>query len=162
MDFFQKLGNTLSNTGKDIAEKTKKLSDTSKLNHEITKQQESINRVYSQIGKVYFDNYSNLDYPDLKELCDSIKESNEKIEEYKSEITKIKGIINCPKCNSEVSASATFCGSCGFKLKEEQVASEVLNNNTNVLEANPVVDNNVQAVNNNIVNNEENNNIINQ
>ena len=31
MDFFQKIGNTLSNTGKDIAEKTKKLSDTSKL-----------------------------------------------------------------------------------------------------------------------------------
>ena len=124
MDFFQKLGNTLSNTGKDLAEKTKKLSDTSKLNHEITKQQEAIDRAYNQIGKLYFDNYSNLDYPDLKELCDSIKEANTKIEEYKAEIIKIKGIINCPKCNQEVSISATFCGNCGYKMKEESSESD--------------------------------------
>lgn len=126
MDFFERIGNTLSNTGKDLAEKTKKMSDTSKLNHEITKQQESIDKIYSQIGKLYFNNYSNLDYPDLKELCNSIKEANKKIDEYKAEITQIKGIINCPKCNSEVSNSATFCGSCGYKLKED-IVSETAN-----------------------------------
>lgn len=124
MDFFQRLGNTLSNTGKDIAEKTKKMSDTSKLNHEITKQQEAINRTYSQIGKLYFENYADLDYPDLKELCDSIKEANNKIEEYKQQIIQIKGLTNCPSCNKEVPTSAAFCASCGYKLKEEEPASD--------------------------------------
>lgn len=124
MDFFQKIGNTLSNTGKDIAEKTKKMSDISKLNHEITKQQEAIDRTYSEIGKLYFKNYSELDYPDLKELCDSIKEANKKIEEFNAEIIQIKGIINCPKCNAEVSTTATFCGNCGYKLKEEEPSVE--------------------------------------
>lgn len=126
MDFFQKLGNTLSNTGKDIAKKTKDMSDISKLNHEVTKQQESIDKTYTQIGKIYFENYSELDYSDLKELCDSIKVSNKKIEEFKAEIIQIKGIINCPKCNKEISNSATFCANCGYKLKEE--ASPVENN----------------------------------
>lgn len=119
MDFFQKLGNTLSNTGKDIAKKTKDMSDISRLNHEITKQQEAIDRLYAQIGKLYFEKYSNSDYSDLKELCNSINEANTKIEEFKEEIVQIKGITKCPKCNSEISNSATFCGSCGYKLKEE-------------------------------------------
>lgn len=119
MDFFQKIGNTLSNTGKDIAEKTKKLSDTSKLNSEISKQQNAINQAYSQIGKIYFEKYSNLDCSELKELCDSITASNTKINELKKEITQIKGLVNCPNCNAEVATSATFCGSCGHKLKEE-------------------------------------------
>lgn len=124
MDFFQKLGNTLSNTGKDIAKKTKDMSDISRLNHEITKQQEQIDRTYSEIGKLYFQNYSTVDYPELKELCDSIKEANQKIEDLKAEITQIKGIINCPKCNSEVSTSAMFCANCGYKLKEETANTE--------------------------------------
>lgn len=124
MDFFQKIGNTLSNTGKDIAKKTKDMSDISRLNHEVTKQQEVIDKTYSKIGKLYFENYSDLDYPELKELCDSIKECKKKIEDFKAEITQIKGIINCPKCNSEVSATATFCGSCGYKLKEETATAE--------------------------------------
>lgn len=119
MDFFQKLGNTLSNTGKDIAKKTKDMSDISRLNHEITKQQEAIDKTYNQIGKLYFENYSNLDYADLKELCDSIKEANQKIEDFKVEITQIKGITNCPNCNQEVSNNATFCGSCGYRLKDD-------------------------------------------
>lgn len=131
MDFFQKIGNTLSNTGKDIAKKTKDMSDISRLNHEITKQQELIDKTYSKIGKFYFENYSNLDYPELKELCDSIKEANKKIDEFKSEITQIKGIINCPKCNAEVSATAAFCGSCGCKLKEESENPSTINNNEN-------------------------------
>ncbi len=125
MDFFQKLGNTLSNTGKDIAKKTKDMSDISKLNHEITKQQEAIAKTYSQIGKFYFENYSELDYPELKEFCNSIKEANQKIEDFKAEIIQIKGIINCPNCKAEVSTTAAFCGSCGYKLKEETENSEV-------------------------------------
>lgn len=130
MDFFQKIGNTLSNTGKDIAKKTKDMSDISRLNHEITKQQEQINRTYSEIGKLYFQNYSTLDYTELKELCDSIKQANQKIEDLKAEITQIKGIINCPKCNAEVSVSASFCASCGHKLKEETTTSENTNTET--------------------------------
>lgn len=135
MDFFQKIGNTLSNTGKDIAKKTKDMSDISKLNREITDQQEVINKTYSKIGKFYFENYSNLDYPELKELCDSIKEAKKKIEGFKAEITQIKGIINCPKCNAEVSVTAAFCGNCGCKLKEENennnTNSSTINNNEN-------------------------------
>lgn len=119
MDFFQKIGNTLSNTGKDLAEKTKKLSDTSKLNSEISKQQNAINEAYRQIGKIYFEKYSNLDCSELRELCDSITASNTKIDELKKEINQIKGLTNCPNCKKEVSTSATFCGSCGHKLKEE-------------------------------------------
>lgn len=119
MDFFQKIGNTLSNTGKDLAEKTKKLSDTSKLNSEISKQQNAINQAYSQIGKIYFEKYSNLDCSELKELCDSITTANAKIEELQKEITQIKGLMNCPNCKKEIPASSAFCGSCGHKLKEE-------------------------------------------
>lgn len=124
MDFFQKIGNTLSNTGKDIAKKTKDMSEISRLNHEVTKQQETIDKTYTQIGKLYFEKYSELDCPELKELCDSIKKAKKKIEDFKSEIIQIKGIINCPKCNAEVSSTATFCASCGYKLKEEATNTE--------------------------------------
>lgn len=130
MDFFQKIGATLSNTGKDIAEKTKKLSDTSKLNSEISKQQNTINQTYTQIGKIYFEKYSNLDCSELKELCDSITAANAKIEELQKEITQIKGLTNCPKCNAEISTSATFCGNCGYKLKEETTPVETTTENT--------------------------------
>lgn len=140
MDFFQKLGNTLSNTGKDIAKKTKDMSDISRLNHEITKQQEAIDRTYTQIGKLYFENYSDLDYSDLKELCDSIKDANKKIEDFKAEIIQIKGITNCPKCNKGISNTATFCANCGYKLKEDVAVVENHGPEGNTSTANTVVE----------------------
>lgn len=137
MGFFEDLGNKISNTGKDIAKKTKDMSDTSKLNGEIKKNQDLINKTYSDIGKLYFENYSNLDCPELKELCNTITEANAKIEELKVEVLKIKGIVICPKCGKEVSTSATFCGNCGNKMKEETAEEAPAQESTETTEEAP-------------------------
>ena len=120
MGFFEDLGNKLSNKGKDIAKRTKDFSDTTKLNHEISKNQDLINSTYNKIGKIYFNNYSELDCPELKELCASIVEANAKIEDLKKEINLIKGLTTCPQCKKDVSVDAIFCGNCGAKLKEAE------------------------------------------
>lgn len=144
MGFFEDLGNKISNTGKDIAKKTKEMSDTSKLNHEITKNQELINKTYTEIGKIYFSTYSSLDCPELKDFCNTINDANAKIEDLKKEISLIKGITTCPKCGNEVSTSAVFCGNCGSKMKEEAAEAPV-ENSVEVNQSNNTIENSTET-----------------
>lgn len=58
------------------------------------------------------------------QMINSIKISEQKIEQYKKQIAEIKGIQKCEKCGAEVPAGAAFCSSCGASLKTEEPEAE--------------------------------------
>ena len=51
MDFFSKLGETLSEAGRDVSQKAKDLTESTKMNIDIHSKEEYINRQYASIDR---------------------------------------------------------------------------------------------------------------
>lgn len=116
MDFFNKVGETITNKGKDVARKAKDIAEINNLNAQIAVQEEIIQNVYSEIGrKFYEDNKDKVNMP-YQEQCQQIKDAFAEIETLKTTIQTLKGIQVCPKCGAEVKDEAVFCSMCGEKI----------------------------------------------
>ena len=128
MDFFEKLGNTISNASKDVTKKTKDLTETAKLNSQISKEQSTIEQKYREIGKAFYNKYATTEDTELKELCNDVKNAFDKIEELKKQLNIVKGLIICPRCGTENKIESSFCSSCGEPLKQkDDVETEAIN-----------------------------------
>jgi DNA-directed RNA polymerase subunit RPC12/RpoP len=127
MSFFAKL----TNAGKDVAKKTKELADIAKLNMQISSEEDNIKNKYIEIGKLYYELFS--DNPDEKfaGFFSSIAESKNKISDLKDQILEIKGVKKCSNCGAEIDSAATFCSSCGNKvvINENSTTESAAENN---------------------------------
>lgn len=123
---FEKIVETLNNTGKVVGEKTKQSSDLVKINFKISSEEKALLELYCEIGKTYYENNSDNPCCDtMKELFDKVAEKASQIEALKNQVRVIKGVAVCTNCGAEVSAENDFCGKCGSKLeKPEPVADE--------------------------------------
>lgn len=125
MAFFEKFGEKLTNAGKDVAKKTKELADVTKLNMQISSEEDNIKNKYSEIGKLYYKLFSESPDERFTQLFSSITESAGKINSFKEQIQAIKGMKKCSSCGAEIDDSAQFCSVCGNKsIVEEKPAVE--------------------------------------
>lgn len=128
MGFFDKLSDIVSTTGKELNKKAKDLVSTSKLESQISLEEEKIHNIYVQIGTEYYDQYKKDPVNPYAQLCEQITASKNTIEELKKEVEKLKGLQRCPSCGAAVSIEAAFCPACGTKMPEvkvEEVVQEV-------------------------------------
>lgn len=117
MAFFDKLGETLSNKSKEVAQKAKDFSEINSLNGQISSQEELIKNTYLQIGKAYFESHKNEATDPFSQQIAVILGAEQKIAELRESIRLIKGIAICEKCGAEVPAGSAFCASCGAKIE---------------------------------------------
>lgn len=123
---FEKIVETLNNTGKAVGEKTKQSTDLVKANIKISSEEKELAEIFCEIGKLYYDN--NKETPccdDMKALFDKVNEKSEAIASLKNQVRLIKGIVICEACGTEVSAENDFCGKCGTKLVKPEPVSEI-------------------------------------
>lgn len=128
MAFFEKLGEKISSTSKDVAKKTKDLADIAKINMQISGEEDNIKDLYHQIGKKYYELHPNSNKAEFEALCNSVTQSLEKINTYKEQIQSIKGVKKCSNCGAEIEDSSVFCGVCGSKaatVEEKQESPPV-------------------------------------
>lgn len=119
MDFFSKLGNTISATGRDVSQKAKELTGIAKLNMDVRSKEEYVLKQYSEIGKQYYE----LHKEDAEPLFDEIplvKAALEEIEALKNEIAEMKGLKCCLACGAAMAAEDVFCTKCGAKYEEQK------------------------------------------
>lgn len=123
-DIIKKITDTITETGKNVGEKTKQVGNTAKLNAKIISSERSISENYSLIGKYYYDTYKDNPDADIAEAVNSVTASLETIAEMKSQILAIKGRVKC-SCGASCPLEDTFCGKCGAVLeKPEPVVEE--------------------------------------
>ena len=73
------------------ASKAKEVAAVTKLNASIATEEKNINKIYTDIGKMFFETQKdNMDSP-VYGLCQKIIASEKEIERLKEEIEKIKG-----------------------------------------------------------------------
>ncbi|MDE5746351.1 MAG: zinc-ribbon domain-containing protein [Acetatifactor sp.] len=127
MDFFNKVGNTISSKGKDVTKKAKEIAEIAKLTGQIAEKEESIKDTYIELGKYVYENQKEDAPEEVAEKFAVIDATVEEIERLKREVRKLKGRQECPDCGKEVSYTAAFCSYCGAKLPEpepEEVVEE--------------------------------------
>lgn len=116
-DFFSKLTTKISDTTKDVTQKTKDVVEMSRLKGQISSEENNIEEAYMAIGKIFFEQNAGEVSEKYVPFFNTINEANAKIAQYKDELIMLKGSYNCPTCGAEVSVSDAFCAGCGAKLE---------------------------------------------
>ena len=83
MAFFDKLGETIVNVGKDATQKAKDLSGVAKLNLDIKAKEDYVQRQYTELGRIYYEEHKTESEVDGAEHFELIKEALEEIERMK-------------------------------------------------------------------------------
>ncbi|WP_192451655.1 zinc-ribbon domain-containing protein [Candidatus Galacturonibacter soehngenii] len=124
MDFFEKLGETISTKSKDVAKKAKEVAEVVSLNAKISTQEDIIKKTYAQIGQKYYEKYKEDSFNEFGAEFDSINHAMEEIKRLQDEIQTIKNTKICPKCQEEVPTDSAFCSKCGAQFEAESQESE--------------------------------------
>ena len=90
MDFFDKVGETVYNTGKTISDKAKEMAAIAELKNQINTCNTVIKKNYSMIGKTYYANNAINPEPEYMEMVQKIRESQKKIDDLQKQIDLIK------------------------------------------------------------------------
>lgn len=113
MGFFDDLGKKVTDAGQKTVQKTKEMSEVARVNSLISQNENRINNIYYQIGKLYV-NIHEFDYEEEFEgMISQVIELEQQISEFRKQIQEIKGIQFCEKCGAEVARGVAYCSSCG-------------------------------------------------
>ena len=117
MAFFEELGKTLSDTGKEVATKAKALTETIQLKTQIGAEKTKLEEAYAVIGKLYYDDNSEPKEAYTK-AYEAVRASRARIAALEIELTQSEGSRICAECGAKVPKSSLFCGKCGAPVKE--------------------------------------------
>ena len=137
MDIFNKIGDTIRSTGKDVSQKAKDLSGIAKLKLDIKMKEDFVEKQYAQIGKKYFEDHKDDEILEFEEI-QIIEEAIEAIKKMQLQILDLKGGKECPNCGAFSDEKAEFCSNCGEHLNNtnsnDSANEDVFENETKVNE----------------------------
>lgn len=92
MEFFEKLGDTISAKGKEVADKAKDTAEILSLKSQISTCEEVIKKNYLEIGRLFYEQYGeNPDAPFEKQR-NAIKNARVGVSELQAKIDQLKGL----------------------------------------------------------------------
>ncbi len=116
MGFFDDVSKQVTNYGQKAVQKTKDVSETVRINTQISDEERRITSCFTQMGKLYYSLYKDSCGAEFAELVNVVEASELKIKSYKKQLQDIKGVDICPKCGAEMPKNALFCSSCGSSV----------------------------------------------
>ena len=126
MELFDKLGDTLVSVTKDATQKAKDISELARISMEIHSKQDYINKLYQEIGRLYFEAHKDDEQQEFEDEITLLKDSQEVLEDLKRQKNQLKGTIKCDNCGQEIPSDADFCSKCGSKLEKTKKEEEVV------------------------------------
>lgn len=118
MDFFDKLGEALTEAGRDVSQKAKDVSEIAKLKMDIKSKEDYVQKQYVTLGTNYYNKHKDDGDSEDAEMFYLIGEALEEIARMKEEVLRIQGAAECPDCGTRVPLDAAFCSNCGKKLND--------------------------------------------
>lgn len=92
MDFFEKVGETITIKGKEAADKAKEMAEIVSLKNQIKVCEDVIKKNYMEIGKKYYENNAENQDSEYEQQCTAIRNAQKGIQELETKISEIKGI----------------------------------------------------------------------
>lgn len=92
MDFLEKIGDTISTKGKEAADKAKDMAEIASLKSQISTCEEVIRKNYTEIGKIYFEQYGDMPEEPFEKQCRAIRNAKSGVDDLQEKIKELKGI----------------------------------------------------------------------
>ena len=126
MAFLENLGKKVGEAAQAAAKKSGELVEVTKLNVNINSEEDKIQKLYAQIGKVVFEKYnaSGIAEDDVQEACENIKVHEQNIRTLRDKISEVKGTKQCVGCGADMDKDQIFCSKCGAKNEATHAAAE--------------------------------------
>ena len=101
MAFLEGVTEKITKAGQGVAQSTKNMAGTVKLNSSIAEEEKQIKANYTRIGEAYYQAHKEEPEAEMAEWISAITESMGRIAEYREQLQKIKGLCVCPSCGAE-------------------------------------------------------------
>lgn len=92
MDFFEKIGDTITSKGKEVSGKAKDLAEIANLRGQIGTCEEVIRKNYIEIGRLYYEKEGLEPGAEYEAFCRAISNARTGIEDLEEKIRRVKGI----------------------------------------------------------------------
>lgn len=92
MDFFEKLGDTISAKGKEVADKARDTADILSLKSQISTCEEVIKKNYMEIGKLFYEQYGEDPDAPFEKQRKAIKNARVGARELQAKVDRLKGL----------------------------------------------------------------------
>lgn len=124
MAFIDDIGATVTSAAQNAVKKGQDITSIAKLKLRISEDEKRINEIYAHIGRIYVRKFGDRTTGEAGRLIDEIRETEERLAEYKRQISEIKGTSVCPVCNAELQRGSAYCNVCGKKQIEDEALTE--------------------------------------
>lgn len=92
MDFLEKVGETITAKGKEVADKAKDIAEIASLKNQISVCDDVIKKNYMEIGKQYYEEHIQCSNSAYEKQCEAIRNAEKGRKELERKIREIKGI----------------------------------------------------------------------
>ena len=92
MDFFDKIGETITAKGKEVTDKAKDMAEVANLKGQIHSCEEIIKKRYIEIGKIYYEKHGSTPEEEYIDACRDIENAQNTVVDIEARIKEIKGI----------------------------------------------------------------------
>lgn len=120
MDFFNEMGQKLTQAGQDTANMAKSATNSAKLSFQISEQERVVNAACAALGKAYLELCGDAPIPALSQQAQSAQAALQKLSELKEQAANQKQVRRCHACGAAVPPTANFCTTCGAPLSGQQ------------------------------------------
>lgn len=121
-DWSKKAGDTARTFGA----RAKELAETTKLNGQIAFKRTEAERLYGEIGKIFFSIRAGRcqESDELEQLCLQVEALDVEIEQLQKQIDVIRQVRRCKSCGEVSPNTSRYCGACGAKFEEPEPEPE--------------------------------------
>lgn len=92
MDFFDKIGETITTKGREVSDKARDMAELANLKGQIHTCEELIKKRYTEIGKIYYEKHGSTPEEEYIDACKDIENAQNTIVDLQARIREIKGV----------------------------------------------------------------------
>ncbi len=118
MEFFNKLGESLTTAGREVSQKAKEVSEITKLRLDIKAKEDYVEGQYALLGMDYYAKHKDDENCEEAEQFFLIREALGEIDRMEAEVLRLQGAAECPSCGAHMPLGAAYCSSCGSRMSE--------------------------------------------
>jgi len=120
MAFFDDVKKSLTSTGKQVARKTKEITDIYQLKSQISAENEKIDKFCREIGRKVFEKAEEADEARFAAEFEFIRDCLAKKKELENQLAEMDGSVYCAQCGAKIDKKAQFCSHCGAKVERAE------------------------------------------
>ena len=120
MAFFDELSRTLSDKGKEAAQKAREAAGVLQMKAQIASEKSKLKELYGAVGVLYYKKHRDEEDTEFGDLFREIGNVLTNVAAMEEKVQKMEGAWVGPDCKKVMKRDALFCSYCGAALKTDE------------------------------------------